>query len=102
MNKGDDKVVHVFHNKCLRRILRIKWQDRVSTEELLERAEIKPMSKEVKRRRWKMIGPILRQDQNSDYNIAMAWAPKGKRRRGRRKTTWRHTVEKERKEEEWE
>ena len=36
MNKGDDKRVDVFHNKCLRRILRIKWQDRVSTEELLE------------------------------------------------------------------
>ena len=51
MNKGDDRAVEVFYNKCLRRILQIQWQDHVSTEELLERADMKPMSKEVKQRR---------------------------------------------------
>ena len=39
MNKGDNKAVDVFHNRCLRRILCIRWQDHVSTKELLERAE---------------------------------------------------------------
>ena len=57
---------------------------------------MKPMSKEVKQRRWKMIGHILRQDQNSDCNIVMTWAPEEKRRSARPKTTWRQTVEKER------
>ena len=28
MNKGDDRGVKVFYNKCLRRILQIQWQDR--------------------------------------------------------------------------
>ena len=28
MNKGDDRGVEVFYNKCLRRILQIQWQDR--------------------------------------------------------------------------
>ena len=60
------------------------------------------MSKEVKLHRWKMIGHILRQEQNSDCNIAMTWAPIGKRRRGRPKTTWACTVKKERKEAGWE
>ena len=32
MNKGDDKAIDVFHSKCLRKILRIKWQDHVSTK----------------------------------------------------------------------
>ena len=27
MNKGDDRAVDVFYNKCLRRILQIQWQD---------------------------------------------------------------------------
>ena len=27
MNKGDDRAVEVFYNKCLRRILQIQWQD---------------------------------------------------------------------------
>ncbi len=101
MNKGDNKAVDVFHNRCLRRILRIQWQDHISTEELLGRADVKPLSEKGKRRRWKMIGHILRQDQNNDCNVAMTWAPEGKRRRGRPKTTWRSTVEKERKEAGW-
>jgi len=49
--------------------------------------------------KWEMIGHILIQDKNSDCNTAMPWAPEGNRRRGRPKTTWRHTVEKERKKE---
>jgi len=101
MNKGDNKAVDVFHNKSLQKILRIKWQDRVSTKELLETASMKPLSEEVKYRRWKLIGHILRQDRNNDCNIAISWAPEGKRRRGRPKTTWRRTVEKERKEAGW-
>ena len=47
-------------------------------------AEMKPMSKDVKRRRWKIIGHILRQDQNSDCNIAMTWAPEEKREEDQR------------------
>ena len=62
---------------------------------------MKPLSEEVKLRRWKMIGHILRQDHNNDCSIAMTWAPEGKRRKGRPKTTWRRTVEKERKEGGW-
>ena len=82
MNKGHDKAIDLFHNKSLRKILRIKWQDHVSIKELLERASMKPLSEEVKYRRWNMIGHILRQDRNNDSNIAMSWAPEGKRRRG--------------------
>ncbi|KAJ8333487.1 hypothetical protein SKAU_G00414950 [Synaphobranchus kaupii] len=85
MNKGDDNAVDIFQNKCLRRILHIRWQDHISTDELLERAEMKPLSEEVKRRRWKMIGHILRQDQNNDSNIAMTWAPEGKRKKRKAK-----------------
>jgi hypothetical protein len=33
--------------------------------------------------------------------LAISWAPEGKRRRGRPKTTWRKTVEKERREDGW-
>ena len=59
---------------------------------------MKPLNVEVISRRWKMIGHILRKD---DCNVAMSWAPEGKRRRGRPKTTWRRTVEKERQEAGW-
>ena len=39
---------------------------------------------------------------NSNCNTAMSWVPEGKGRRGRPKTTWRRTVEKERKKAAWE
>lgn len=44
---------------------------------------------------------ILRQDRENHNNTAMTWAPEGKRKRGRPKTTWRSTVEKERREVGW-
>ena len=97
----EDEAVNVLHNRCLRKIFRIRWQDHVSTKELLERASMKPLSVEVMSRRWKMIGHILRKDRNDDCNVAMSWAPEGKRRRGRPKTTWRRTVEKERQKAGW-
>ncbi|XP_068707377.1 uncharacterized protein [Montipora foliosa] len=85
MNKVDDKAI----------------DDHVSTKELLERESMKPLSEEVKYRRWNMIGHILRKDRYNDFNIAMSWALEGKRRRARLKTTWQRTVEKERKEARW-
>ena len=101
MNQGDDKTVDVFQSKCLRRILRIRWQDHIRTADILKQADMKPLSQEVKIRRWRMIGHILRQDSGNDCNVAMTWAPEGKRKKGRPKTTWRRTVEKERRDAGW-
>ena len=101
MPESDRHSFDVFQSKCLRRILKVQWKDHVSTEELLKRAEMEPLSREVMRRRWKMIGHILRKDRNSNEMIALTWAPEGRRRRGRPKTTWRRTVERERNEGGW-
>ena len=43
----------------------------------------------------------LRRNRNSHTNIALSWTPEGKRRRGRPKTTWCRTVEKERNSAGW-
>ncbi len=94
--KNDNKAINVFQSKCLRRILNVKWNDYVTNQEILERSGASTLSEEVKRRRWKFIGHILRQDPNNDCNVALTWAPEGKRKRGRPKTTWRRTVESER------
>ena len=48
-----------------------------------------------------MIGHILIEDRNNIINVVMTWVPDGKRRRGRPKTTWRRTIEKERNEIGW-
>ena len=104
MNKGDNRAVNVFYNRCLRKILRIRWQDHVGTKEQLERAGMKPMSVEVISRSWKMIGHIL--IGKIAMMIAMLlWAGPQKvvrkRRRLRPKTTWGRKVERERQEAGW-
>ena len=55
-----------------------------------------PISEEVRRKRWYRIGHVLRKEVNNDCAVALGWKPEGKRNRGRPKTTWHRTVEKER------
>ena len=50
-------------------------------KELLEKAEMKSLSKEVKRRRWKMIVHVLREDRNSNTNIALSWTSESEGRK---------------------
>ena len=46
--------------------MKIKWQDKISNKELLKRANMKRLSEEVRRRRWRFIGHILRQQPDND------------------------------------
>ena len=55
------KKINVFQNPYLRRLMKIKWQDKVSKRELLERSNMERLSEDVRRRRWRFIGHILRQ-----------------------------------------
>ena len=59
------------------------------------------LSEEVRRRRWRFIGHILRQQPDNDCVTALTWTQEGRRKRGRPKTTWRCTVEKERSKAGW-
>ena len=78
INKEDEKMPDVFKQKCLRKILTIRWQD---CEEVRKRAGMEPLSCDVEKRRWKMIYHVLRQDREIDCNIALTWAPERKKKR---------------------
>ena len=60
-------------------------------------AEINEISREV-RRRWNWLGRVLRREGVNDRCTALGWTPEGRRARGRLKTTWKRTVERERSE----
>ena len=89
------QMLEVFQNKCLRKILRIYWPNKISNTELHERTGMQPISLEVKSRRWKWIGHVCRMPLTSIPRVAMRWTPGGKRARGRPKETWRRSVERE-------
>ena len=96
MTKTDEKRLDTFLHKCLRKILKVHWPLRVSNDEIRRRAGIEKISSQVRRRRWKWIGHVLRMAPNRNPYVALSWAPSGKRSRGRPRETWRRTVEKER------
>ncbi|GFS02359.1 LINE-1 reverse transcriptase-like protein [Elysia marginata] len=96
MTKGDENKIDVFQSRCLRQILRVKWRDRITNSKVLETARMETISGIIRKRRWKYIGHIPRKEADSDCITALTWAPEGKRRQGRPKTTWRRMVEKER------
>ena len=92
----DEKRLDVFQHRGLRKIMKIRWPMRVSNEEVRAMTNTKEtVSQVVKRRRWKLIGHILRSD-NEHTKTALTWTPPGKRSRGRPKETWRRTAERER------
>ena len=96
VNEVDNKRMDTFMFKCCRIILKIRWPYVIFNDEILKRTKLRRISEEVKIRRWKWIGHVLRMENNSDCITALTWKPEGRRKVGRPRTTWRRTVEKER------
>jgi hypothetical protein len=101
INQSDEKKLDSFQYQCLKRIMQIWWPNIISIDELNERTQIHKISHEVKRKRWNWIGHVLRKEIDHHCMTALTWQPDGKRKVGRPKTTWRRTVDKERKKAKW-
>ena len=64
-------------------------------------AEMENLSRDVRKKRWKFIGHIMRKEPNNDCRTALTWTPEGRRKLGRPKTAWRRTVQREREKAGW-
>ena len=84
-----------FEGRCLRRILRINWEDHISNREVRRKTGINCINEEIKKRRWRWLGHILRMSNKRPPSIALKWTPPGKRKRGRPMGTWRRMMEEE-------
>ena len=96
MTVADIKKCEAFNNRCLRRIIRVFWPNKISNIELRERTKTQTIEESIRLRRWRCIGHVLRKGNEEDQKVAMSWTPEGKRRRGRSRETWRRTAERER------
>lgn len=96
MTKRDKAKLDTFLHRCLRRLLKIYWPMKVTNEEVRRRARTCTISKQIRRRRWRWIGHMLRMDHQKNPCIALTWEPEGKRSRGRQMEMWRRTVKRER------
>ena len=78
---GIIKKVQTFVNRCLRIILNIRWYDRVTNEELWERAAQMPIKQQLAKRKWRWIGHTLRKPSKCITRQALKWNPQGSRSR---------------------
>ena len=80
-----DKKLDVFHQRCLRRRLKITYRDHVTNEEVLRRASSRALHEIVTLHRLKLAGHTLRRPAERYAKTALTWIPNdGKRKRGRR------------------
>ena len=94
MIKSDENKLHdVFHHK---------WptthsvvDESIMNEEIKFRTNMEEITQQIKCRRWKMIGHVLRQSASENTKISLTWTPEKRRRRGKLLETLRKTVEKE-------
>ncbi|VDO90336.1 unnamed protein product [Schistosoma margrebowiei] len=78
------KNIQVIINSCLRKILNVRRSDTISNSLLWERINHVP-AEEIKKIRWKWIGPVLRKSPNRITRQALTWNPEEKQKRGRPK-----------------
>ena len=84
--------LQVFLNGCLRRILNVRWFDRISNKTIWERASQDTIEVQIRKRKWKWIGHTLRKSDTNVTKTSLTWNPQGQRKRGRPATSWRRTT----------
>ena len=94
-NETIERRFRVFENKALRRILGVRWQDRVPNSTIREITMVPWLDEWMMATRWRWLGHILRADQHRIVREAVGWEPVGTRRRGRPRPTWMRTMKRE-------
>ena len=94
-NETIERRFRVFENKALRRILGVKWQDRVPNSIIREITRVPWLDEWMMTNRWRWLGHILRTNQQRIVREAVDWEPVGTRRRGRPRPTWVRTMRRE-------
>ena len=90
--ESDMKYVQAFNNSCLRKINKIFWPNKNSNKNLHLKCKSKNISTEIKQRRMRWLGHVMRMPQSRIPKTALHWTPPRKRKRGRPRTNRRRTV----------
>ncbi len=67
----------IFHMRCLRKILNVKWKN-ITNNEILERANSQPLNETTTERRLRLAGYILPEERN--LKTGMTWIPSNRKR----------------------
>ena len=88
-----NQMLDVFNRRCLRDILRVLWNDHMTNEELLQRADTGNLQDTVKVGRRGVVGHVLRLPISRPVSMAISWTQKGRsKRKGRPKRKQKGTI----------
>jgi hypothetical protein len=90
--KDMERKLNAFENKCLRKILNIKWDEFKTSEEIRELSGQEPVSNDIRLRRWRYVGHTLRRNDQRITKQALKWETCGSRKRGRPRETLKRTL----------
>jgi len=82
-------------NRCLRYILRIWWPNIISNKDLWKVTGQEDINVEIRKRKFRWVGHILRKEDEEIPKAALLWNPQRNRKRGRPRNSWRRSVIKE-------
>jgi len=85
------KKLDVFHQRNLRKIVRVTWKGKVTNAEVLKQTGQKRLQDIVGERRFRFAGHILQMASECPAHCAVDWRPADGRRKGWTKKTWRTT-----------
>ena len=95
VTKDIQRKLQTFVNRCLRYILRIRWQKIISNKDLWKVTRQEDINVEIRKRKFRWIGHTLRKEVREIPKSTLLWNPHGNRKRGRPRNSWRRSVIKE-------
>ena len=70
---ADQKPLETFQNKCLRQICKIFYPNIISNRDLLDLTKIDKLEIQIKKRRHRLIGHIMRMQNQNIPKVALKW-----------------------------
>ena len=96
ITKNTERIIDVLQRNILRKILNIRWPQKISNIALYDKTKTTEWSKTVKRRRLQWYGHLLRLPENNPAKKALREAQKpAQKPRGGQKHTWLKQINKE-------
>ena len=94
--------LNVFHQHCLRNILRVAYREHITNEEILDMTGLRKLADSVMERRFRTAGHVLRLPNHQPATVAMIWIQEGGRWSWEcTKMTWQKTFQQDLEKSTW-
>ena len=83
MNKAIENKLAVTQRKVERAMLSIRLEDRIPNKEIRAKTKIRDIIKEIRKKKWKWAGHVIRRNDNRWSHRITNWIPIGEKRKAK-------------------